>query len=166
MNIKKHLYLKIQDMKLGINNYNTFNKNKKPKFYLLLIIGVIVLTLAFYSKILLFKLFVGPYIFYCCFFLMKEKKIISETFYNAVFSYKNIAIRFFVIIISFLFFSCSILLLFLLKFLAILLIGLFFKDKFTIMNISKLFVMCLISSIFPFLFVNILLEPIVLSMQP
>ena len=52
----------------SLYNINVLNKNKKPKFYLILLLGLFAISITAFTNMPLLKLLLCPYILYCSFF--------------------------------------------------------------------------------------------------
>ena len=145
--------------------FNNVNKNKKPKFDLILLLGLFAISITAFTNIPLFKLLLCSYILYCCLFYLRKTNYISDKFFNSFFSGRNVIIRLFMITVTFIFFGCFILLP-LAKLAGVLLINLLFKEKLTVMNIFTLSIVCLISGSSHLLLSSALIELYTFKMMP
>lgn len=122
----------------------SFNKMHRFKFLLILILLIIIWGI--FIKIYFFNLLIYYYLFLCLFFILKTY-VISNKYFDIIFSESNIIIRLIIPIIIYILFGYNIIFICLVKFLTIILVRIYFLDKLSSIPVIFTFIFCLCSSL-------------------
>ena len=141
---RKASYLS-ENANCNLVHLNLYKNEIQQRFNLLLIIIFCIIIQGIFIKIPFFIYIFYYYVFLYVFYVLKIY-VISNKYFDVIFSESNIIIRLFIPIIIYLFFDFNTIIICLVKFIIIIAIRIYLIDKLSYSSIIYIFIFCLCSN--------------------